>query len=58
MVNLITRMVSMATVWRLYGDNVESDIFHEVFLSKISLEFVWGCHTENMADQITRHSLC
>ena len=32
MVNQITRKVSMETVWRLYGDSVESDTFYRYFM--------------------------
>ena len=48
----------METVWRLYGDSVESDTFLWRFCGKISLEIVWGFHVENIVNQITRQSLC
>ena len=49
MVNLITRKVGMAIVWRLYGDSVKSDTFYGDFYGKISLETVQGFHGQNMA---------
>ena len=30
MVNLITRMVHMEIVWRLYGESLENDTFMEI----------------------------
>ena len=35
MLNLITRMDSMETEWRLYGDSVESDTFYGDFMVKL-----------------------
>ena len=48
MENLITRIVSMETVWRVI-------LFMEIH-GKMSLKIVWGFHGENMANQITTQS--
>ena len=41
MVNLITRMVRMGILWRLYGDSVESDTFYEDFMVKLVWRLCW-----------------
>ena len=48
MVNQITRMVSMETMWRL----ITLGGCH----GKISLEIAWGFHGENTVNQISRRS--
>ena len=35
MVNLITRMVSVEVIWRLYGGNVKSDTFYGDVIIKL-----------------------
>ena len=53
MVNLVTRMVSMETVWTQCGESY----FQRRFYGKISLEIVYGFHAEDAVNQIIRQSL-
>ena len=39
-----------------YGDCIESDSFYGDSVGKISVEYVWGFHEENMVIQIARQS--
>ena len=49
-VNLITRMFRMETVWRHRGEGY----FSRRFYGKVCLEIVWNFHGEIMVNQITR----
>ena len=53
MVNLITRIVSVETVWR----QSREWYFLWRFYGKFNVDIVWGFNGENVVSQITRQRL-
>ena len=48
----------METVWRLYGESVESDTFVGILALNKSEDCSRCFNVENMVNQITKQSLC